>query len=104
LLGLEPRRLNELEADGGLITLPRKGREPAYPAFQFHDGVPNPALAQAHRLLVEIGRLSPWSAAAWARARHPELDERTPAQWAAERRGDQRLLSVARRDAARLAQ
>lgn len=89
-----------------IIVLTRRDGSVRFPAYQFQDGLPTPTptLARAHRTLVENGRISPWSAASWARTAHPELESRSPAQWAGERRDAETLLAVAERDAARLVQ
>ena len=104
LLHANRERVAQLAADGEMIVLESSDRVVAFPAFQFQDGQPTPALARAHRTLVESGYVSPESAASWARTSHPELELRSPAQWAGEHRDDARLLLVARRDAARAAQ
>ncbi len=104
LLRIDRDRVAELAAHGEMIVLSRADGHLRFPAFQFQEGRPTPSLARAHRTLVESGYVSPESAASWARTRHPELELRSPAQWAGEHRDDERLLLVARRDAARAAQ
>jgi mersacidin/lichenicidin family type 2 lantibiotic len=104
LLDIDRAQLAAMTRDEELIVLERSVSGRGYPAFQFQDATPTPALAQAHRTMVERGHLSPWSAASWARTSHPELESRSPAQWAGEHRSDEALLLVAERDAARAAQ
>jgi hypothetical protein len=77
-----------------------------FPAWQFvlRDRNARERLAQAHTLLVEKGHLSPWSAASWCVADHPELEGHDPVSWLHEGRDGDALVTVAARDAARLAQ
>jgi hypothetical protein len=102
-LQLDAEQFATLLDSGDLISLTDRGGATRFPEFQFVDGIPSRALTAAHRVLVRDGHVSPWSAAAWLMSPHPDLDGRSPAQWASERRDDTRLLSTARRDAARLA-
>jgi hypothetical protein len=104
LLGIDRTDVANLSASDDAIVLRSRDGSARYPAYQFQEGRLTPALARAHRTLVESGYLSPWSAASWARTSHPELESCSPAQWAGERRDDDRLLLVAARDAARAAQ
>jgi helix-turn-helix protein/S13-like protein len=104
LLGVNPRKLAEWRRDGTLIALSSRSGAIRYPAFQFQNGAPSPALAEAHRLLVDKGRISPWSAASWVRSGHHELGGQSPAQWMGEHREERQLLLAAERDANRLSQ
>ena len=104
LLGVEHGQVDELAHNEQIIVLEGTDGAPRYPAFQFQDGRVASVLARAHRTLTDSGYVSAWSAAAWARTSHQELNLRTPAQWAGEHRDDETLLLVARRDAARAAQ
>ncbi len=100
LLKLSKGSVAELADSDELIVLTAPDGSARYPAYQFHDGMSSPSLARAHRVLVDSGYVSPWSASSWARTSHPELESRSPAQWAGERRDDALLLLVAERDAA----
>jgi len=104
LLHVGTRELAELRTGGKVIALASRDGATRYPAFQFQDGRPSLDLAEAHRLLVEHGHISPWSAASWARTGHPELGGCSPAQWAGERREGRQLLIAAEHDASRLGQ
>jgi hypothetical protein len=102
LLGVPVDRLEALRSEGSVIALVDRFGVRSYPAYQFEHGAPSPVLARAHRVLVEKGSLSEWSAASWGCTPHPELEQRTPAQWSAEGRDEDRLLVAAGRDASRL--
>jgi hypothetical protein len=102
-LDMGPEQLAGLLDAGDVITLTSHSGAIRFPEFQFADGLPMSSLTRAHRLLVHQGRVSPWSAAAWLTSPHPDLDGLSPAQWASERRDDERLQAVARRDAEYLA-
>ncbi|HEY5709339.1 MAG TPA: integration host factor, actinobacterial type [Solirubrobacterales bacterium] len=104
LLEVSGRQLGNLRKRGQLIVLTNPGDADRYPAYQFQDGKPSPPLVRAHRMLVESGHVSSWTAASWARTSHPELEELSPAQWSGEKRSEETLLRVAEHDASRLAQ
>ncbi len=104
LLGVDESAVAQRAMREDMIVLAAPGGSARFPAFQFQDGRATPALARAHRTLVTMGHVSPWSAASWARTRHPELESRSPAQWTGEHRDEETLLVVAERDAARAAQ
>jgi len=100
--GVSRQRLDQLVKAGRIIALEERSGQRRFPAWQFEDGRPLGALAAAHRELVEVGDVSPWSAASWCVSEHPELDDRSPRDWSVG--GDpERLVLVARRDAGRLA-
>lgn len=105
LLGVSRQRVSKLAAEHRLVALPQKGRV-RFPAWQFvlqrRDA--RERLARAHAVLVEAGRLSPWSAASWCVADHPELEGHDPVSWLQDGRDGDILLEVAARDAARLGQ
>jgi hypothetical protein len=104
MLDVGGRQLGALKRQGQLIVLSNSDDDDSYPAYQFQGGKPTPPLARAHRVLVESGDVSPWTAASWARTSHPELEELSPAQWSGEKRSEETLLRVAEHDASRLAQ
>jgi S13-like H2TH domain len=103
VLDIPTDQLGALIDGGDVITLTNRSGDTRFPEFQFVDGIPVGTLTKAHRLLVHDGHVSPWSAAAWLMVPHPDLDGLSPAQWASEHRDDERLLSIAQRDAAHLA-
>lgn len=102
LLGVTVDRLAAMQDAGEVISLVDRRGLRTYPAYQFQDGSPSACLVRAHRVLVEKGHLSEWSAASWDRSPHPELENCSPAQWSAEGGDNDRLLVVAGRDASRL--
>jgi hypothetical protein len=104
LLGISRQRLSQLAKSGRLILLEERSGDRRYPAWQFgEDGRPLDALVAAFRTLATEGETSSWSAASWATHQHPELDDRSPREWAAAGKETERLLLVASRDAARAA-
>ncbi len=105
LLGVSRQHVNTLINQHRLIALPVNGRR-RLPVWQFagSDGAQRTCLAAAHRELVHTGGLSPWAAAAWLQADHPELDARDPLGFLRAGGGCERVLAVAGRDAARAAQ
>ena len=103
--GVSRQRLEQLAKNGRLMVLEERSGEKRYPAWQFgSDGRPMEALVAAHHILVSDGQMSPWSAASWCVHEHPELDGRSPREWAAAAEDPKRLALAASRDAARSAQ
>ena len=103
LLGdVSRQRVDELLRNRRLIGLLDQSGRRRFPAFQFHDGRPQPPLAQAFWTLADAA-VSPWTAASWCVADDDQLDGYSPARWVREQRDPERLALVARRDAARLA-
>lgn len=101
-LGLSARQLGELADIRRVLALQERSGARRYPAWQFDQaGRPLEPLIAAHRLLVRDGGMSPWSAAAWCVREHPELDGRSPREWAAAGERVDALLRAARRDASR---
>jgi transposase-like protein len=104
LLGnISRQRVDELLRARRLIGLRDRAGRRQFPAFQFRDGRPLEALVAAFWTVAD-GAVSEWTAAAWCTASDVALDSRSPAQWASEDRDAERLVTVARQDAARLAQ
>ncbi|MDQ6774976.1 MAG: hypothetical protein M3071_01880 [Actinomycetota bacterium] len=105
VLGVSKQRVSTLVRQHRLIALPRGGRLD-FPAWQFAgtDSDDRICLANAHRALVEEGGIDPWSAASWFLAGHQELDDRDPVDWLRGGGDRERMLTAARRDAARAAQ
>lgn len=104
LLGVSRQRVSALAKDHRVIALPEQGRL-RFPAWQFADidARDRLCLATAHTTLVDVGGISPWSAAAWFRTPHPELENRDPIAWLSDDRDRDQLQLVAHRDAARAA-
>jgi hypothetical protein len=103
LLGdVSRQRVDEMLRSQRLIGLLDSSGRRRYPAFQFGGGRPLTDLVDAFWVL--SGPATEWSAAAWCTSPDPELDERTPAEFASAGGDRDRLLLLARRDAARLAQ
>jgi hypothetical protein len=100
--GVSRQRLDQLVKAGRVITLEERSGTRRFPAWQFRDGRVLDALVAAHRQFVEVGE-SPWEGAAWCVYGHPELDGRSPIEWAIRGGPPDRLALVARRDASRLA-
>lgn len=94
--------LIELRDVGGIIMLATRDGAQRFPEFQLAENAPSKVLAYVHRILVDEGHLSPWSAASWITTPHPDLGGLSPAQWASGDRGDDLLRLTAKRDASRL--
>lgn len=105
VLGVSKQRVSTLAKKHRLIALTHDGGR-RFPAWQFAgtDGEDRFRLAEAHRVLVEDGRINPWSAASWFLTNHPELDDTDPVEWIRSGGDPDRLLTAAGRDAARAAQ
>lgn len=73
-----------------------------YPGCQFKYGWPGPPLIAAWRL-VAAAAVSPWTACSWLVSPDDGLDGRSPVDYARDG-SPTRLMTVARHDAARLAQ
>ena len=101
--GVSRQRVDELLRKRRLIgLLDRDGRR-RFPTFQFLDGRPQESLIDAFWIVADAA-VTPWTAASWCVSADDALDGLSPAGWARDRRDAGRLLTVARRDAARLAQ
>ncbi len=102
LLGVSRQRVDELLRSRRLIGLADSAGHRRYPAFQFHDGQPMPALVAAFWTVADAS-ISAWSAASWCVAADEEgLDGLSPVAWARDGRDSERLELLAGRDAARL--
>jgi hypothetical protein len=103
LLGdVSRQRVDELLRSRRLIGLRDRGGRRQFPSFQFHDGRPLAPLVAAYSTVAD-GAVSDWTAASWCVSPDQALEGRTPAQWAREGLGSERLATVAHQDAARLA-
>lgn len=101
--GVSRQRVDELLRGGRLIGLSDSSSRRRFPAFQFRDGRPLAPLVEAF-WTVAGSTESDWTAAAWCTAPNEGLEESSPVAWAARAREPERLVAVAGRDAARLAQ
>ena len=100
--GVSRQRVSELLGQHRLIGLRDRSGRLHFPAFQFSDGQPVPALVDAFWAIAE--HASDWTAAGWCVSADPDaLEGESPAQWAKAGRDAERLARVARQDAARLA-
>lgn len=103
LLGdISRQRVDELLRARRLIGLRDHAGRRQFPLFQFADGQPVDPLIAAYWTVAD-GAANEWTAASWCVAPDPALQGASPAQWARARRDPDRLLAVARQDAARLA-
>jgi len=104
LLGdVSRQRVDELLRARRLIGLRDTSGRRRFPAFQFHDGRPLESLVAAHWLLADAS-VSEWTAASWCVSPDEGLGGKSPAQWASDAGSPERLATIARQDAARLAQ
>jgi hypothetical protein len=104
LLAVSRQRVSAMIKDHRLIALPQDGRM-RFPAWQFAgtDARDRTCLGAAHELLIDVGGVSPWSAASWFQAPHPELDQFTPVDWLRDKQDRAKVVLAAERDAARAA-
>jgi hypothetical protein len=103
LLGdVSRQRVDELLRARRLIGLRDRAGRRRFPLFQFVDGQPIDALIVAYWTVAD-GAANQWTAASWCVSPDPALQGTSPAQWAKARKDPERLLTVARQDAARLA-
>ena len=105
LLGVSKQRVSMLANTHRLIVVADGGRA-RFPAWQFAgtSSEDRDSLGKAQQMLVEAGRIDPWSAASWFLTGHPDLDGRDPVDWVRTGGTQDRLLAAAGRDAARAAQ
>lgn len=80
LLGGLSRRVVAVRRDAGeLLGVKTADGTWIYPTFQFAGTAVHPALRQAIKALADSPR---WSVALWFVTENPELDEKTPVEWA----------------------
>jgi hypothetical protein len=101
--GVTRQRVSELAREQRLIALQEHSGRIQFPAMQFSNGQPLQSLVRAFWTVAEAP-VDRWTAASWCVAPHDGLDDLSPAQWARRASDSERLLLVAKRDAARLAQ
>jgi hypothetical protein len=103
LLGdVSRQRVDELLRSRRLIGPRDSAGRRQFPSFQFQDGRPLEPLVAAYWTIAD-GAVSDWTAASWCVSPDSALEGRSPARWAHEGRDSDRLLRIARQDAARLA-
>lgn len=103
-LGVSRQRVATLTRQHRLVALPTKSGVSRYPAWQFKLAAEQREVAaRAHRILVEEGEVSPWTAASWFVQQHPSIDHADPIAAIADGHDDE-VLRAARRDAAAVAQ
>jgi hypothetical protein len=100
--GVSRQRVDELLRGHRLIGLRDSAGRRRFPAFQFLDGGPVPALVQAFWTVAD-GALSDWTAAAWCVAPDDSLRGLSPAEWARGGNDAARLAQIAEQDRSRLA-
>jgi hypothetical protein len=100
--GVSRQRVDELLRSRRLIGLRDTAGKRRFPAFQFHDGQPLAPLVAAYWTVADTAS-SDWTAASWCVSPDDALAGRTPVHWARDGGDADRLASIARHDAARLA-
>jgi hypothetical protein len=98
--GVSRQRVDELLRARRLIGLRESSGRWRYPLFQFQDGRPIELLVTVFWIIVE-GGLEEWSTASWCVTPDPALDGSSALQWCREGKDAERLLKIARQDAAR---
>jgi len=104
-LNVSKQRVSTLTKEQRLLALPVGGRL-RYPAWQFAGltAEGRVTLVAAHREMVDVGGIDPWSAADWATHPHPDLGGADPVSWLREGGAGDQVIGAARRDAGRAAQ
>jgi hypothetical protein len=103
LLHVSRQRVDELLRAKRLIGLRERSGRRRYPLFQFEDGRPIEPLVAAFWIVAE-GAASDWTAASWCVHSEPALGDRSAVEWLRAGNDPERVLTIARQDAARLAQ
>jgi hypothetical protein len=98
--GVSRQRVDELLRARRLIGLRESSGRWSYPLFQFDDGRPIELLVTVFWIIVD-GGLEEWSAASWCVSPDPALNGSSALRWCREGKDGERLLTVARQDAAR---
>jgi len=101
--GVSRQRVDELVRGQRLISLRERSGRRRYPLFQFEDGHPLETIVAAFWIVAETAA-SDWTAASWCIRSDPALEGRSPAEWARAGKDRERVLQIARQDAARLKQ
>ena len=104
-LQVAPETLHRQVRRREMIALPLRDGQAVYPAWQFDTEVEQRHVpARAHVHLARTGQVSAWTAASWLVTPHPELDGASPVAFVRAGGDAAKLLTVAQRDAARLAE
>jgi hypothetical protein len=98
--GISRQRVDEPLRGRRLIALRESSGRWSYALFQFEDGRPIELLVTVFWMIVD-GGLEEWSAASWCASPDPQLDGGSARDSCREGKDPGRLLTVARRDAAR---
>jgi hypothetical protein len=101
--GVSRQRVDELLRGRRLIGLRESSGRWSYPLFQFDDGRTLDPLIAAFWIVVD-GGLDAWSAASWCVAPDPALQGSSPREWVRQGKDPERLVTIARQDAARFSQ
>jgi hypothetical protein len=102
LLGdVSRQRVDELLRSRRLIGPRDSSGRRQFPLFQFEDGQPLDSLVSAYWTVAD-GAISDWTAASWCVTSDEALSGMSPVDWARAGNDPDRLLAVARQDAARL--
>lgn len=99
--GVSRQRVDELVRGRRVISLQERSGRRRYPLFQFEDGHPLEPIVTAF-WIVAGGAASDWTAASWCVRTDPALGNRSPVDWVRAGRDPERVLQIARQDAARL--
>ncbi len=102
MLDTSRQHVGELIKSRRLIRLADSSGRLRFPAFQFKDRRPQEPLVRAYWTLADAA-VDPWTAAAWCAAPDDALEGHSPASWVLAGRDPDRLATIARQDAARLA-
>ncbi len=94
--------INDLARRHRLLALPTRSGKMLYPAFQFRGGRTIAGLSDL-LLVLDASGASPWTQASWFVTPQDELDGESPTAYLNRRSLDERVLTTARRAAARLA-
>jgi hypothetical protein len=99
--GVSRQRVDELARGRRLISLRERSGRRRYPLFQFEDGQPLEPIVTAFWIVAD-GAASDWTAASWCVRTDPALGDRSPLEWVRAGKDPERVLQIARQDAARL--
>ena len=103
LLGdVSRQRVDELLRSRRLIGPQDSSGRRQFPLFQFEDGQPLDSLVSAYWIVAD-GAVSEWTAASWCVTPDEALGGMSPVEWTRAGNDRDRLLAIARQDAARLA-
>lgn len=101
LLGVSRQRVDQLVRRKRLIGLRERLGRRRYPLFQFNEERASEPLVSSFWIVAD-GTASDWTAASWCVQEDSALGGLSPVEWVRRRKDPERLLQVARQDAARL--